>query len=72
MQTTKAVASLQAEIAQLRHELQTVKVEAGSAAAPSDIANDGMFVGQYLIERLVQLGVTVRASRPPSPPRRAR
>ena len=70
--TTQAVASLQAEVNKLRHELQTVKVEAGSAAAPSDIANDGMFVGQYLIERLVQLGVTVRASRPPSLPRRAR
>ena len=52
MQTTstKAVASLQAEVAQLRHELQTIK---GSADG------DSLFVGQYLIERLVQLGVTV-------------
>ena len=52
MQTTstKAVASLQAEVAQLLHELQTIK---GSADG------DSLFVGQYLIERLVQLGVTV-------------
>ena len=54
MQTTKAVASLQAEVAQLRHELQTVKGGVGS--------DDSMFVGQYLIERLVQLGVTVSAA----------
>ncbi|KAH9931661.1 pyruvate decarboxylase [Epithele typhae] len=53
MQTTKAVAELQAEVSQLRNELQTLK-----GASSSAIAHDTVFVGQYLIERLVQLGVT--------------
>ena len=64
MQTTKAVASLQAEVAQLRHELQTIKGSATGAA----VADDSLFVGQYLVERLVQLGVTVRT--PLFPPAR--
>lgn len=52
--TSQAVASLQAEVNRLRHELQTLKVDSHST-----IAGDTMFVGQYLVERLVQLGVTV-------------
>ncbi|KAI0333709.1 pyruvate decarboxylase [Cubamyces sp. BRFM 1775] len=51
--TSKAVASLQAEVNRLRHELQTLKVE-----GESTMADETMFVGQYLVERLVQLGVT--------------
>ncbi|KAI8994177.1 pyruvate decarboxylase [Trametes punicea] len=51
--TSQAVASLQAEVTRLRHELQTLKVE-----GQSSIADETMFVGQYLVERLVQLGVT--------------
>ncbi|CDO69055.1 hypothetical protein BN946_scf184992.g4 [Trametes cinnabarina] len=51
--SSQAVASLQAEVARLRHELQTLKVE-----NQSSIADETMFVGQYLVERLVQLGVT--------------
>ncbi|KAJ8457323.1 hypothetical protein ONZ51_g11605 [Trametes cubensis] len=51
--TSQAVASLQAEVNRLRHELQTLKVDSHST-----IAGDTMFVGQYLVERLVQLGVT--------------
>ncbi|KAI9058230.1 pyruvate decarboxylase [Trametes sanguinea] len=51
--SSKAVASLQAEVNRLRHELQTLKVE-----GESTVADETMFVGQYLVERLVQLGVT--------------
>ncbi|KAL7280039.1 hypothetical protein ACG7TL_006453 [Trametes sanguinea] len=51
--SSKAVASLQAEVNRLRHELQTLKVE-----GESTVAGETMFVGQYLVERLVQLGVT--------------
>lgn len=53
--TTQAVASLQAEVNRLRHELQTV-----SAGQDSSIAGETMYVGQYLVERIVQLGITVR------------
>ncbi|KAI0369373.1 pyruvate decarboxylase [Pilatotrama ljubarskyi] len=51
--SSQAVASLQAEVTRLRHELQTLKVE-----GESTVAGETMFVGQYLVERLVQLGVT--------------
>ncbi|KAI8993998.1 pyruvate decarboxylase [Trametes punicea] len=51
--TAQAVASLQSEVTELRNELQTLKVEGESL-----IADETMFVGQYLVERLVQLGVT--------------
>ncbi|KAI0373921.1 pyruvate decarboxylase [Pilatotrama ljubarskyi] len=51
--TSQAVASLQTEVTKLRHELQTLKVE-----GESPLAEETMFVGQYLVERLVQLGVT--------------
>ena len=60
--TSKAVASLQAEVNRLRHELQTLKVE-----GESTMADETMFVGQYLVERLVQLGVTVSLSSPSVP-----
>ncbi|KAL6302020.1 pyruvate decarboxylase [Sparassis latifolia] len=53
MSTTQAVASLQAEVNRLRHELQTVKVEDQVPAI-----GDQIYIGQYLVERLVQLGVT--------------
>ena len=55
--TTQAVASLQAEVNKLRHELQTLKVHGES----SSLAGETLYVGQYLVERLAQLGVTVRA-----------
>ena len=54
--TTQAVASLQAEVNRLRHELQTMNV-----GNESTVATETMYVGQYLVERLVQLGVTVRS-----------
>jgi len=50
-------AMLQKEISQLRHELKTTS-ESNIAAS------EQIRVGDYLIERLVQLGVTVR----PGPP----
>ncbi|KAI0700359.1 pyruvate decarboxylase [Cerioporus squamosus] len=53
----QAVASLHTEVHRLRHELTTVQ-NAGSNAQGSTIAADTMYVGQYLVERLVQLGVT--------------
>lgn len=53
--TTAAVAQLQAEVNRLRHELSTVKAH---EQAPG--TSDSIYVGQYLVERLVQLGVTVR------------
>ncbi|EJF63216.1 pyruvate decarboxylase [Dichomitus squalens LYAD-421 SS1] len=52
--TTQAVASLQAEVNKLRHELQTLKVGGES----SSLADETLYVGQYLVERLAQLGVT--------------
>ncbi|KAI0631964.1 pyruvate decarboxylase [Trametes polyzona] len=51
--TAQAVASLQSEVNRLRHELQTLKVD-----GESTIAGETLYVGQYLVERLVQLGVT--------------
>ncbi|KAI0770183.1 pyruvate decarboxylase [Fomes fomentarius] len=51
--TTQAVASLQSEVNRLRHELQTLK-----AGNESTLAAETLYVGQYLVERLVQLGVT--------------
>ena len=56
--STQAVASLHSEVSRLRHELTTVK-NAGSNGSVSTVAADTMFVGQYLVERIVQLGVTV-------------
>ena len=56
--TTQAVASLQAEVNKLRHELQTLKVHGES----SSLAGETLYVGQYLVERLAQLGVTVCAA----------
>ena len=53
--STQAVASLQAEVNRLRHELQTVRLN-GQVSA---LAGETMYVGQYLVERLAQLGVTV-------------
>ncbi|KAM5533631.1 hypothetical protein V8D89_012744 [Ganoderma adspersum] len=52
--STQAVASLQAEVNKLRHELQTVRLN-GQVSA---LAGETMYVGQYLVERLAQLGVT--------------
>ena len=46
-------ATLQKEISHLRHELKTT---AGGHPA----ASEQIRVGDYLLERLVQLGVTVR------------
>lgn len=57
--STQAVASLQAEVNRLRHELQTVRLN-GQVSA---LAGETMYVGQYLVERLAQLGVTVRVPR---------
>ena len=57
--STQAVASLQAEVNRLRHELQTVRLN-GQVSA---LAGETMYVGQYLVERLAQLGVTVRIPR---------
>lgn len=50
----QAVASLHTEVTRLRHELQTLKHE-------SPAADETLYVGQYLVERLVQLGITVRS-----------
>lgn len=52
---TQAVASLQAEVNRLRHELQTIKT-----GSESTVADETMYVGQYLVERLAQLDITVR------------
>ena len=57
--STQAVASLQAEVNRLRHELQTVRLNGQFSA----LAGETMYVGQYLVERLAQLGVTVRVPR---------
>ncbi|KAI0766453.1 pyruvate decarboxylase [Trametes elegans] len=51
--SSQAVASLQSEVSRLRHELTTVKVESETTATEPTL-----FVGQYLVERLVQLGIT--------------
>jgi len=48
-----ATAILQKEISHLRHELKTT-------AEGHHAASEQIRVGDYLIERLVQLGVTVR------------
>ena len=51
---SQSVASLQSEVSRLRHELKTLKVEDQVPAA-----GDTIFLADYLLERLVQLGVTV-------------
>ncbi|OCH83963.1 pyruvate decarboxylase [Obba rivulosa] len=52
-QATQVVASLQAEVNKLRHELQTLKVDDHVPGV-----GDTIEVGSYLMERLVQLGCT--------------
>lgn len=54
--TTQAVASLQSEVNRPPHELRTLK-----AGNDSTLAAETLHVGQYLVERLVQLGITVRS-----------
>lgn len=49
MATNEAVSELQAEVNRLQHELSAVHQDEG----------DLIYVGQYICERLVQLGVTV-------------
>ena len=56
-ETTQVVAGLQAEINRLKHELQTMQV---ADQIPS--AGETCTVADYLLARLVQLKVTVRAS----------
>ncbi|THH27005.1 hypothetical protein EUX98_g7185 [Antrodiella citrinella] len=51
--STQLVANLQSEIGRLRHELQTVSHEDEVPAA-----GDTVFIADYLLERLAQLGVT--------------
>jgi pyruvate decarboxylase len=53
--STQMVANLQAEISRLKHELQTMKVD---EEIPS--AGETCTIADYLLERLVQLKVTVR------------
>lgn len=53
--STQAVASLQTEIARLKHELETMKVADQIPAAGATVT-----VADYLLERLAQLNVTVR------------
>lgn len=57
LSTSQAVASLQAEVHTLRHEITTLNGKGSSTAA-----EETLYVGQYLVERLVQLGITVRTS----------
>ena len=54
-QVTQVVASLEAELKRLKHELTTMGV-ADSVPA----ANETCTIADYLLERLSQLGVTVR------------
>ena len=54
--STAAVAQLQAAVNRLQHELATVKLAEQSPHTTSE----QIYIGQYLVERLVQLGVTVR------------
>ncbi|EMD33924.1 hypothetical protein CERSUDRAFT_107720 [Gelatoporia subvermispora B] len=51
--STQAVASLQAEINKLKHELQTLKVDDHVPGM-----GDMIEIGSYIMERLVQLGCT--------------
>ncbi|KAH9947619.1 pyruvate decarboxylase [Amylocystis lapponica] len=53
MTESTAVAHLHAEVNRLRHELTTLSVDDSSPTYEENV-----FVGQYLVERLVQLGVT--------------
>ena len=57
--STQAVASLQTEIARLKHELETMKVADQIPAAGATVT-----VADYLLERLAQLGVSVRSLSP--------
>jgi hypothetical protein len=54
MSTVESIASLKAEVNRLRHELRTTKAEEEVPAAAEQIT-----IGNYLLDRLVQLGVTV-------------
>ncbi|KAH9841375.1 pyruvate decarboxylase [Rhodofomes roseus] len=51
--STAAVAQLQADVNRLQHELSTVKL-----GEQSPHHGEQVYVGEYLVERLVQLGVT--------------
>jgi hypothetical protein len=51
--TTQASAALQAEVNRLQLEIQSLKVEQGS---------EQISIGNYLLSRLEQLGVTVRGT----------
>lgn len=53
--STQTVATLQAELNRLRHELRTTKDEEQVPAASKQIP-----IAEYLLARLAQLGVTVR------------
>lgn len=63
-QITQVVASLESELNRLKHELTTMGVADSIPAASETIT-----VADYLLERLYQLGVTVRVFSVPSPPR---
>lgn len=58
--STTAIAQLQAAVNRLQHELTTIKIAEQSPHTTSE----QIYIGQYLVERLVQLGVTVRALNP--------
>ena len=62
-QVTQVVASLEAELNRLKHELTTMGV-ADSIPAASETCT----VADYILERLNQLGVTVRPPLSPSRP----
>lgn len=53
--TVKTVANLQSEVSKLRHELQTLNVEDETP----HIAGEQVFIANYLLERLAQLGAKV-------------
>lgn len=61
-QTTQVVANLQAEVNRLKHELVTMKVDEQIPAASQTCT-----IAEYLLERLVQLQVTVRNISHPRP-----
>lgn len=56
--STQAVANLQTEVNRLKHELATMKVDDQIPSAGATVT-----VADYLLERLVQLKVTVRRYR---------
>ena len=56
--TVQTVANLQSEVSKLRHELQTLKVEDETP----HLAGEQIYIANYLLERLAQLGVKVRST----------